>query len=81
MPRIARAARKRTATFVEERDHTKFYRFPMPDKAHARNALARVEQGKTNITPAERASVVRRACRILYGAGKEYRGCLKRHSS
>jgi len=80
---IATSVRKRTATFVEvipgPRGGRKRYRFPIPDKTHARNALARIEQKKTKVTPAQKAKVVRRACRMLHGSGKEYRECCARH--
>lgn len=40
------------------------YRFPMPDKAHARNALARLPQAK-GLSAAEKAKIRARANRIL----------------
>ncbi len=80
---IKRSVRKRTATIRQTkkgpRGGTKLYRFPMPDKAHARNALARLPQAK-GLTPQQRRRVVRRACAKLYGRGTaKYRACLKRH--
>jgi hypothetical protein len=38
-------------------------RYPMPDKAHARNALARINQG--GLSSAQKATVRARANRIL----------------
>jgi len=80
---IAASVRKRTATFVERipgpRGGRKKYRFPVPDKTHARNALVRVSQKKTKVTPDQKAKVVHRACRILHGSGEEYRKCCARH--
>ena len=55
------AARKRSATIVVNGKP----KFPMPDKAHARNALARLNQAKPSLTPAQKAKVRARARRIL----------------
>jgi hypothetical protein len=66
---IKREVRKKTATIVEKEDGTMRYRFPMPDKAHARNALARLPLAK-GLTAEEKAKVKRRAERILAGSGK-----------
>jgi hypothetical protein len=46
-------------------------RYPMPDKAHARNALARLNQG--GLSPSEKAKVRARADRILH-KGKSMSG-------
>ena len=86
MSKISTALRKKTATIIEKskgkrKKVIKKYRFPMPDKAHARNALARIEQGKTETTRVEKVLVVRRACKMLYGAGtKDYKACCKKHN-
>ena len=40
-------------------------KYPMPDKAHARNALARLNQARPPLTPAQKARVKARAYRIL----------------
>lgn len=65
---IKRSVRKRSATIVEHgkgpRGGTTRYRFPMPDKAHARNALARLPQAK-GLSAAEKARIRARAYRIL----------------
>lgn len=53
--------RKRSATIVVGGKA----KFPMPDKAHARNALARLNQAKPALTPAQKAKVRARARRIL----------------
>jgi hypothetical protein len=44
-------------------------RFPINDKVHARNALARVAQGlkRGTLTAAEAATVRRKANRMLHG--------------
>jgi hypothetical protein len=43
------------------------HKYPMPDKAHARNAKARASQQKKkgNLTAAEKAKIDRKADRIL----------------
>jgi hypothetical protein len=45
--------------------------YPMPDKAHARNAKARAAQqaARGNLTPAEQARINAKADRILNGRG------------
>jgi hypothetical protein len=63
---ISRKLRKKTATIKEKQDGTKRYRFPMPDKAHARNALARLPQAK-GLTAEEKTKIRNRALRMLYG--------------
>jgi hypothetical protein len=63
---ISRKLRKKTATIREKQDGTKRYRFPMPDKAHARNALARLPQAK-GLTAQEKMKIKNRALRMLYG--------------
>jgi hypothetical protein len=55
------AARKRSATVVVNG----VPKYPMPDKAHARSALARINQAKPALTPAQKAKVRARAHRIL----------------
>ena len=40
-------------------------KFPMPDKAHARNALARLNQAKPPLTASQKAKIRARARRIL----------------
>lgn len=41
-------------------------RYPIPDKAHARVALARINQG--GLSPAQKATVRARAHKMLYGS-------------
>ena len=53
--------RKRSATIVVDGDA----KFPMPDKAHARAALARLDQARPPLTAAQKAKVKARAYRIL----------------
>ena len=57
-------ARKRAATVTQKTNGGTRYRFPMPDKAHARNALARLPQAK-NLTAADRKKIRNRANKIL----------------
>lgn len=69
---ISTPARKRSATIVQKikgpRGGQKRYRFPMPDKAHARAALSDLPKAK-NLSAAQRAQIKARAHRIL-GKGK-----------
>ena len=55
------AARKRSATIVVNGKP----KFPMPDKAHARNALARLNQARPPLTASQKAKVRARAHRLL----------------
>jgi len=57
-------ARQRSATIKQKTNGGTRYRFPMPDKAHARSALARLPQAK-NLTAAERQKIRNRANKIL----------------
>jgi hypothetical protein len=57
-------ARQRSATITQKTNGGTRYRFPMPDKAHARSALARLPQAK-NLTSAERTKIRTRARKIL----------------
>jgi hypothetical protein len=57
-------ARQRSATITQKTNGGTRYRFPMPDKAHARSALARLPQAK-NLTAAERQKIRNRANKIL----------------
>jgi len=71
MALITREKRKATASIREKQDGTKRYRFPMPDAAHARNALARLNQAK-GLSSDEREKIVQRAFRILGWPDKEH---------
>jgi len=53
--------RKRSATIVVNGQA----KYPMPDKAHARNALARLNQAKPPLTASQKAKVRARANRML----------------
>ena len=55
------AARKANATIVVKGKP----KFPMKDKAHARVALARIDQAKPPLTASQKAKVRARAHRIL----------------
>jgi|GEM_PF-1687201 len=82
---IATPVRKRTATIIEKKRGKrkkviKRYRFPMPDKPHARNALARLSQAK-GLSREEKIKIIKRACRIL-ARGQEkgyFAKCCKKH--
>jgi hypothetical protein len=54
-------ARKASATVVVKGKP----KFPIPDKAHARAALARIDQAKPKLTPAQKAKVKAKAYRVL----------------
>lgn len=58
--------RKRSATIVVGGKP----KFPIPDKAHARAALARIDQAKPPLTPSQKAKVRAKANRVLRGGGK-----------
>jgi len=40
-------------------------KFPIPDKGHARSALARIDQAKPPLTPAQKSKVRARAHAVL----------------
>jgi hypothetical protein len=65
---ITRATRKRTATIIEHKPGARGgsveYRFPMPDKAHARNALARLPVAH-DLTAQEKRLIAQRAANVL----------------
>lgn len=44
-------------------------KFPIPDKAHAKAALSRINQAKPPLTPAQKAKVRAKANKVL-GKGK-----------
>lgn len=50
-------------------------KYPMPDKAHARNAKARAseEEHKGNLTKAQQKKIDRKADTVLHGASREHR--------
>ena len=54
------AQRKASATIGKDR-------YPIPDKAHARAALARINQG--GLSSSEKAKVRAKAHKMLYGEG------------
>lgn len=58
------SARRKHATVVRKNsDGSKTYKFPIPDKAHARAALARLNQ--SDLSSAEKTKVKKRAYRVL----------------
>ena len=74
---IKPSVRKRTATIVQKnREGGQKYRFPMPDKAHARNALARLPQAK-GLTSEQKAKIRARAERMLGNKDKIKRSLRK----
>lgn len=60
MAKLKGGARKRSAT-VKVKGKAKF---PIPDKKHARNALARLNQAK-GLSASQKRKVVKRAYRVL----------------
>lgn len=60
MAKLRGKARKRSAT-VKVKGKLKF---PIPDKKHARNALARLSQSK-GLSASQKRKVVRKAYRVL----------------
>jgi hypothetical protein len=60
-------AKKRNATPKSEFGLPEEHKYPMPDKAHARNAKARASQQKKkgNLTAEEKGKIDRKADRIL----------------
>jgi hypothetical protein len=74
---IKPSVRKRTATIVQKnREGGQKYRFPMPDKAHARNALARLPQAK-GLTSEQKAKIRTKAERMLGNKDKIKRSLRK----
>ena len=67
---IKTKTRKRSATIIEKKKGPKGgstrYRFPMPDKSHARSALAMLPKAK-GLSAADRTKIKNRAYRMLYG--------------
>ena len=63
-------ARKRSATIIEKKKGPKGgstrYRFPMPDKSHARSALAMLPKAK-GLSTEDRKKIKNRAYKMLYG--------------
>lgn len=61
---LSMAQRKRYATVVRRLPNgSRVYKFPIPDKTHARAALAYLD--KSDLTKSERARVIRKAYRVL----------------
>jgi len=60
MARLSAASVKRSATIKVKGEPE----FPMPDKSHARNALARLSQAK-GLSKSQKQQVVSRAYKIL----------------
>lgn len=65
---ISRARRKKTATIKQTipgpGGGQHLYRFPIPDAAHARNALARISNAK-NMSRTQKLQVVAKALKML----------------
>lgn len=67
--RLSAAQRRESAVVVRtSKDGTKEYKFPIPDKAHARQALRMIDQ--SDLTDSEKEKVRRRAKEVL--GEKEY---------
>lgn len=60
-------AKKKPSVFALPAKGKKSGRFPLPDKAHARNALARAAQGlkRGTLSPEQAAKVRAKASRML----------------
>lgn len=58
-------ARARSAVIKKKGAPASEQKFPIPDKAHARAALARINQAKPPLTPAQKAKVRARANAVL----------------
>jgi hypothetical protein len=54
-------ARKKSATVVVDGKA----KYPIPDKGHAKAALARIDQAKPPLTPAQKSKVRAKAHRVL----------------
>ena len=67
---IKTKTRKRSATIVQKKKGphggSTRYRFPMPDKSHARSALAMLPKAK-GLSAADREKIKDRAYKMLYG--------------
>jgi|TARA_R110000822_G_scaffold76624_1_gene184286 hypothetical protein len=58
------AQRKKSATVIQKKKGRTRYRFPIPDKTHARVALARLPNAK-GLTTTERKKIKDKANRML----------------
>lgn len=67
MARLNAKQKKASATIVVNGQP----KFPIPDKGHARAALARINQAKPPLTPAQKAKVRAKAHRVLGTSGKK----------
>lgn len=67
MGRLNAKQRKASATVVVNGQP----KFPIPDKAHAKAALARLDQAKPPLTPSQKAKVRAKANRVLGQSGKK----------
>lgn len=56
-------------------------KYPIYDKAHARNALARVAQSASqkNLTPSQISTVRAKACKVLGSGRKAVEACFNRN--
>lgn len=68
MARLGPAARKRSATVIQRDNGDVRYRFPMPDKKHARLALAMLPRAK-GLSRKERQTIRERAQEMLGHTG------------
>lgn len=65
MAKLSQKTRKRSATIVQKGRRTgQKYRFPMPDKKHARLALQMLPKAK-GLSSSDRAKIRARATRML----------------
>jgi hypothetical protein len=63
-------ARAKSAVVKQPGKPASEQKFPIPDKAHAKAALGRINQAKPPLTPAEKAKVRAAANAKLHGKGK-----------
>jgi hypothetical protein len=59
------ARQRAKSAVVHEPGPPSAQKFPIPDKAHARAALARIDQAKPPLTPSQKAAVKARANAVL----------------
>ncbi|MBL4707292.1 MAG: hypothetical protein JKY48_02475 [Flavobacteriales bacterium] len=56
-------------------------KYPIYDKAHARNALSRVSQSASmkNLTPSQISTVTNKACKVLGSSSSAVEACFNRN--
>lgn len=69
MARLSAAQRAKSAVVKVKGAPPSGQKFPIPDKAHARAALGRINQAQPPLTPAQK-SAVRAKAKAVLGRGK-----------